>query len=176
MKKLLSIAAVSALLVTGANAGTITLNAEMPATANVALGVAASLGSAGDSTFTDFTAQSVTLAFGTATSNTAQTLFDQEVNLITNNEASAVTMQLSTINNLISSTTADTLTPTCSYDIGSTGTYASQGASDIFALTSGAASDNANNVVGKLKCETLVGETQGAGTYTGTITVDIVAG
>ena len=172
MKKLLSIAVATALFTTAINANTITLNATIPTTANVTLGAdAAVLGNAGDSTFTAFTATSVPLALTT----TAQTLIDENVNLITNNESTAVTMNLTSIGQMTNSGSG-VITPTCSYDQGITGTYSDLTEGTAFDLTNGAAADASSNVVGKLKCVTTdVTASQAAGTYTGVINVAIVA-
>jgi len=172
LKKLLSIAVVTALFTSAINANTITLNATIPTTANVTLGAdAAVLGNAGDATFTAFNANTVALALTTD----AQTLLDENVNLITNNESTAVTMNLTSIGKMTNGGTGE-ITPSCSYDQGVTGTYAALTAGTAFDLTNGAAADASSNVVGKLKCETTdVTASQAAGTYTGVINVAIVA-
>ena len=172
MKKLLSIAVVTALFTSAINANTITLNATIPTTANVTLGAnAAILGNAGSSAFTAFSATSVPLALTT----TAQTLIDENVNLITNNESTAVTMNLTSIGKMTNGKSGK-ITPSCSYDQGITGTYADITAGTAFDLTSTPATDASSNVVGKLKCVTTdVTASQAAGTYTGVINVAIVA-
>jgi len=172
LKKLLSIAVVTALFTPAINANTITLNATIPTTANVTLGAdAAVLGNAGDATFTAFSATSVPLALIT----TEQILLDENVNLITNNESTAVTMNLTTIGTMTNGGTG-VITPTCSYDQGVLGSYAALTAGTAFNLTSGAAADASSNIVGKLKCVTTdVTTSQAAGTYIGTINVAIVA-
>ena len=172
MKKLLSLAVVTAFSTTTINANTITLNATIPTTANVTLGAnAAVLGNAGDSTFTAFSATSVPLELTTD----AQTLIDENVNLITNNDSSPVTMNLTSIGKMTNGGMGE-ITPSCSYDQGVTGTYADLTAGTAFDLTNGAAADASSNVVGKLKCVTTdVTASQIAGTYTGVINVAIVA-
>jgi hypothetical protein len=172
LKKLLSLAVVTAFSTTAINANTITLNATIPTTANVTLGAdAAVLGNAGEATFTAFNANTVALALTT----TAQTLIDENVNLITNNESTAVTMNLTTIGEMTNGG-AGKITPSCSYDQGLSGTYSDITAGTAFDLTNGAAADATSNVVGKLKCVTTdVTTSQAAGTYTGVINVAIVA-
>ncbi len=172
MKKLLSLAVVTAFSTTTINANTITLNATIPTTANVTLGAdAAVLGNAGDATFTAFNADTVTLSLTTA----EQILIDENVNLITNNESTAVTMNLTSIGKMSNGGTGE-ITPTCSYDQGVSGTYTPITAGTAFDLTNGAAVDATSNVVGKLKCVTTdVTTSQAAGTYTGVINVAIVA-
>jgi len=172
LKKLLSLAVVTAFSTTTINANTITLNATIPTTANVTLGAdAAVLGNAGDATFTAFNADTVTLSLTTA----EQILIDENVNLITNNESTAVTMNLTSIGKMSNGGTGE-ITPTCSYDQGVSGTYTPITAGTAFDLTNGAAVDATSNVVGKLKCVTTdVTTSQAAGTYTGVINVAIVA-
>jgi uncharacterized membrane protein len=174
MKKLLSIAAISALLTTGMNANTITLNAEMQNTASVALGKAAVLGTAGTALFDAFEAGSVTLTL----TDGQQTLLSEGVNLITNNEKTAVQMSLTAIPAMASLTTqtVDTIPVTCSYGIGELEATPIT-ANTAFDLTTGAATDNANNVVGTLECEGTTTATQGAATdYQSIIAVSIIAG
>ncbi len=173
MKKLLSIAVVTALFTPAINANTITLNATIATTANVTLGAdAAVLGIAGDATFTAFSATSVPLALIT----TEQILLDENVNLITNNESTAVTMNLTSIGTMTNGLTGTgVITPSCSYNQGVSTSYVPIIAGAAFDLTNGAATNASSNIVGKLKCVTSVTTSQAAGTYTGTINVAIVA-
>lgn len=166
MKKLLSIAIVTTLLTTAISANTITLNATVPLSTNVTLGSnTATLGAT--TGFSAFNAANKTLGLNT----NAQVLMDENVNLITNATASAVTMTLG-INAMTNGGTGS-ITPTCAYDKALSGTYVDI-TTTAFKLTNKASAD-VSTIVGKLKCEAVITTTQTSGSYTGTIDVTIAS-
>jgi len=171
MKKLLSIAAVAALLSTGAIAtDTITLQATIAPAATVQLENAFTASDLTDGTgvFNDYAMASrmtIPLALETA-------LVDQPLFLQSNGDASGVTMSLAYTDMVGLTATGEKIPLKCYYDEGTTATTL-QATETPFSLSSTAGTNDGSAAVGQLKITATPANNQVAQNYDGTVTVTI---